>query len=102
MSKIARGTKNAVIVPVTNSIQVNSGNTTTTTSVSYADYNQLIRDAQPVYTPEPSNVHQQPPRQNLQYVQEQPQQTAGPNFCPKCGQGSKGMKFCQGCGNKLF
>eukprot|EP01126_Amoeba_proteus_P038240 TRINITY_DN3978_c0_g1_i9.p1 TRINITY_DN3978_c0_g1~~TRINITY_DN3978_c0_g1_i9.p1 ORF type:complete len:139 (-),score=11.36 TRINITY_DN3978_c0_g1_i9:87-503(-) len=26
---------------------------------------------------------------------------SGPSFCPSCGQGCKGMRFCAGCGSKL-
>jgi len=101
MNKIARGTKNAVIVPVTNPLKIQSNNSNSSqVSVSYADYNQMIREAQPIYVPEPENTHQQPPRQNLQA--QQPLTSGGPNFCPGCGAGSKGMRFCQGCGNKLL
>jgi hypothetical protein len=113
MNKIVRGTKNAVIVPVTNPliIQTNS-NSNKPAQSSYAEYNQLIRDAQPVYTPEPSNPHQSsrplyepihatnPQLQNLQPVNTS--SSTGPNFCPSCGGASKGMRFCAGCGHKLF
>jgi hypothetical protein len=34
-------------------------------SNSYADYNAMIRDAQPTYVPEPANATQMPPSQGL-------------------------------------
>lgn len=38
----------------------------TIASNSYAEYNQLIREAQPVFIPETHNPHQAAPSQNLQ------------------------------------
>lgn len=113
MNKIVRGTKNAQIVPVTNPLQVNSTSNSQSSSGnlqrsvqsnSYADYNAMIREAQPTFVPEPSNPNQMPPSQGLR--QQQPTSnnapTSGPNFCPSCGASAKGMRFCQGCGTKLF
>jgi len=102
MNKLVRATKNAVLVPATNPlvlnpVPLNPNVTKITSGASYAEYNQLIRDAQPTFIPETSNVHQMPP----QHLSTQ-NQSGGPNFCPTCGASSKGMRFCAGCGQKLF
>jgi len=107
MNKIVRGTKNAVIVPVTNPVIIQSVSNKPSSS-SYAEYNQMIRDAQPTYVPEPSNYHQSPLHQPVKPQNIQPTivnnntTNSGPNFCPSCGNPSKGMRFCAGCGQKLF
>jgi len=98
MNKLVRGTKSAQIVTVTNPLIIQNNSNKPQTS-SYAEYNSMVRDAQPTYIPQTSNVHQQPPSQNLQATNST---TTGPNFCPSCGQASKGMRFCAGCGQKLF
>jgi len=104
MSKLVKGTKGAVLTTpssplVLNSAPVQNNNSKVaqfSTSNTYAEYNTLIRDAQPTFYPESSNPHQSAPTQNLQSTGQ------GPNFCPGCGNATKGMRFCATCGNKLF
>jgi len=98
MNKLVRGTKNAQIVTATNPLILQS-NTNKQPTVSYAEYNNMVREAQPTYIPEKSNVHQHPHSQNLKEVNND---STGFNYCPSCGNPSKGMRFCSGCGQKLF
>jgi len=106
MCKLVKGTKGAVLTTPSTPLVLKAGSsqqqqvksTSGITTSNYAEYHNLIRDAQPAFMPEPSNPHQMPPPQHLQY----PAPSVGYNFCPGCGNPSKGMKFCAGCGYKLF
>jgi hypothetical protein len=106
MAKLVKGTKGAVLTTPSTPLVLRGGpqqqqpGTRTaqhTTTNSYAEYNNLIREAQPVFIPETHNPHQSAPTQNLNVAQ-----SSGPNFCPSCGTPTKGMRFCASCGTKLF
>jgi len=112
MNKIVKTTNGAYIVPVTNPLIIQStGNRGGNQGASYAEYNQAMKDNAPSWSQNTAPVDRvqskplyQPMKpQPVQVVESQPQQLSGGiAFCPNCGTGCKGMRFCAGCGNKLF
>jgi len=112
MNKIIRSTPGAAIVPNPSPFASAGGPAPNNNSASYQEYNNVMREAQPVFTPTPNPApvnrsmsqpfKPQPAAYTLEPVVQNIAPTSGPNFCPGCGAGCKGMRFCASCGYKMF